>query len=141
MTLTNASAGLPSSATTLRPTLSTTSLQLVSRCWQPDLNARDIVGSMTTPRLRYRYVEIVTLRSLRVRQELDVKAGRSPIRRECLNSLRLMHIVDIRSCGRRLGPPCEGSILQLIAMHPDLNKMITRADLIPVDRNRQWSLL
>ena len=91
---------------------------------------------MTTPGLRYRDVEIVTLQSSRVGQELDIEAGRSPIRRECLNSLRLMHIVDILFCGRRLGPPGKGSILQLIAMHPDLNKMITRAEVIAVDGQR-----
>ena len=99
------------------------------------------MGGMTTPGLRYRYVEIVMLQSLGLRQELDVEAGRSPVSGECLNGLRLMHIVDILSCGRGLGPPCKGSILQLIAMHPDFNKMMSRADLISVDGNRQRSLL
>src|SRR5450631_3184953 len=108
--------------------LSTPSLQLGTRRWQPDLSACDLVGTPITPGLRYRDVEIVTLRTRRLRQEFDIQAGRLPFGRECLNSLRLMHIIDIFPCARRLGPPRKGRVLlQLIAMNPDLNKTMPRA--------------
>jgi hypothetical protein len=54
-----------------RGKLSTPRLQLGTRRWQPDLSACDLVGTPITPGgLRYRDVEIVALRTLRLRRSL-----------------------------------------------------------------------